>query len=73
MSESVQTSMPFGQKRTIRAGSEENFSVDLPVGDLSSLSSTARRWKMRVRVNTSDRREFVLESKIKVKIEDPVI
>jgi hypothetical protein len=71
-SEHIQSTKPFGAKRVLRAGSEETFSVDLPVGELSSSGETVKRWKARVRIVGVDRREYSCENKIKLAPRFPI-
>ena len=65
-SELIQSTKSFGERRVHRAGSDDSFSVDLPVGDLSSLDETVRRWKTRIKLVAIDRREYSCENKIKI-------
>ena len=65
-SELIQSTKSFGERRVHRAGSDDSFSVDLPVGDLSSLDETVRRWKTRIRIVGADRREHSCENGIKI-------
>ncbi len=65
-SELIQSAKSFGEKRVHRAGSDDGFSVDLPVGDLSSVDETVSRWKTRIKIVGVDRREYSCESKIKI-------
>ena len=65
-SELIQSTKSFGERRVHRAGSDDSFSVDLLVGDLSSLDGTVSRWKTRIRIVGADRREYSCEDGIKI-------
>ncbi len=71
-SEYVQSTKAFGGSRILRAGSEDSFSVDLPVGNLSPFDETVGRWKMRIRIVSADRREYSCENRIRIATRNPV-
>ncbi|MCH7734175.1 MAG: hypothetical protein IH961_03050 [Chloroflexi bacterium] len=63
----VHSSMLFSQRHVIRAGGEEVFSVDLRTENLPPASGlTDAGWKTRVTVESSTRKIYSLESKIKI-------
>ena len=70
--EHVQSTTSFGGRRILRAGSDDSFSVDLPVGDISSSGETVKRWKIRIKIVGVDRREYSCENKIKIATRYPV-
>jgi hypothetical protein len=71
-SELIQSTKSFGERRVHRAGSDDSFSVDLLVGDLSSVEGTVSRWKTRIRIVSADRREYSCENSIKIASRYPV-
>jgi hypothetical protein len=71
-SEHIQSTKAFGGRRILRAGSDDSFSVDLPIGDLSSVDETVGRWKTRIRIVSVDRREYSCENRIRIATRNPV-
>ncbi len=63
----VHSSTLFGQRQVIRPGGEEVFSVNLRIEtDLPAGGTTDAGWKTRVTVESSIRKTYSLESKIKI-------
>lgn len=63
----VHSSMLFSQRKTLRPGSAENFSVNLRIEtDPPAGGLTDARWKTRLTVETSTRKTYSLVSRIKI-------
>ena len=63
----LHSSTLFIQRQMLRPGSEESFSVNLPIGtDPPAGGLTDANWKTKVTVQTATRKTYSLEGKIKI-------